>query len=826
MRKMILLVPIILMLPILVAAEDTHLNNLNGISGMVVQLRSETPLIGAHVILLRDGENITGTATDDKGEFILENIAPGKYRLQISYIGYEDYVREIDVNEQRILELHVELRISTIAMSPLEILGESYSHYEDVAGTVTMFDKVAVRAIKPVGTQELLEMVPGVNGFADDGIGNSRISIGIRGLNPRRSSRVLVLEDGAPIQPAIYVYANMYYNPPAERIDRMEVIKGSGAIRYGPQTMGGVVNYLTSRPRQNFGGQLQFTGGNNGYNSLFGELGGWGTKRIKPELQLLVKRGDGFRDNNDFEQYNTTFKLNILPDSKKTIYLKANVNYEDANATYTGLTEYSFRNSPLFNPKENDNFKVFRSSVDLIYTNQISTRFGSESKVFFSYFDRRWWRENDIFVRAAQFESGIVEPTFPDQVGDLIRIGNGRDNFGILRKFYVAGVEHAYTLRHGLAGKESSLEIGGRIYWERFIDDKKIGDSPDARDGIYFIPPEDEDGNPTIVGQSQHYETTALAGFVNEKIQLGKLAVSPGIRFEIFEQERIDRLRGSIYQDKTTAVLLPGIGLNYDLGSMRVFAGIHRGFTPPSSGTLRIGNFGDQVVAGGLDLEAEKSWNSEIGIRGSLPALIFEVAAFNVAIEDLVAAGRGTAFKNLGQVTTRGIEVGGSFRANAVSGLLPEINISYAYLDTEIISGRIESAVLAGGVEVDIAGNELPYSPRHTLTVGLAKDLGFGLTFRADMRYVDDVFTDFENVDRTFNRGDTGPIPGYTIVNTSTSYRINSTWEFFAVAKNILDEIYIGSRLHSNPGQKDASLSSGILPGPRRQVNAGFRYTF
>ena len=89
--------------------------------------------------------------------------------------------------------------------------------------------------------------VAGINGFSDDGIGNSRISIGIRGLNPRRSSRVLILEDGVPIQPALYVYPNMYYNPPADRIDQIEVIKGSGTILYGPQTMGGVINYFTKR---------------------------------------------------------------------------------------------------------------------------------------------------------------------------------------------------------------------------------------------------------------------------------------------------------------------------------------------------------------------------------------------------------------------------------------------------------------------------------------------------------------------------------------------------------------------------------------------------
>ena len=247
----------------------------------------------------------------------------------------------------------------------------------------------------------MLEHIPGVNGYADDGIGNSRISISVRGLNPRRSSRVLILEDGVPIQPALYVYPNMYYNPPAERIDRLEVIKGSGAINFGPQTMGGVINYFTRRPRNEFGGSLKMTGGENGFVSLFAEVGGSKNQKLKPEIQLLYKKGDGFRQNNGFEQLNSTIKLNFLPSLNKNIYLKSNLNYENSNATYTGLTKWSFENDPKFNPKENDNFKIFRASLDLIQSERLSSVLSKNTTAFTSYFDRRWWRENDIFILAS-----------------------------------------------------------------------------------------------------------------------------------------------------------------------------------------------------------------------------------------------------------------------------------------------------------------------------------------------------------------------------------------------------------------------------------------
>ena len=68
----------------------------------------------------------------------------------------------------------------------------------------------------------------------------------------------------------------MYYNPPSDRIDRLEVIKGSAAIKYGPQTMGGVINYFTKRPRNDFGGRFKVKAGENGFASFFSEVGGFG----------------------------------------------------------------------------------------------------------------------------------------------------------------------------------------------------------------------------------------------------------------------------------------------------------------------------------------------------------------------------------------------------------------------------------------------------------------------------------------------------------------------------------------------------------------------
>ena len=54
------------------------------------------------------------------------------------------------------------------------------------------------------------------------------------------------------------------------------------------------------------------------------------------------------------------------------------------------------------------------------------------------------------------------------------------------------------------------------------------------------------------------------------------------------------------------------IGANYALGGYYLFAGVHRGYTPPSSGTLRVVNFGadtagqEQCEDGGVNPKSHR----------------------------------------------------------------------------------------------------------------------------------------------------------------------------------------------------------------------------
>ena len=759
---------------------------------------------------------ITGIS-DEQGLIEQLDLNPGLWTLQIRKIGYKTKVVEKEIKEGMNI-LNISLFASELTLPSVEVIGVRTNDYRKRTGSSYKLSKDQLERIAPIGTQEALEYIPGINGFADDGIGNSRINVGIRGINPRRTSRTLVLEDGIPIQPALYVYSNMYYNPPVERVENIEVIKGSSSIVYGPQTMGGVINYITSRPREEFGGRVSLVGGSNRYLCSMIEMGGFGSKKFRPEVQFLYKSGDGYRDNNAFTQYNGTYKMLFLPNKNRKIYVNLNANYEQSNATYTGLTEYSFENTPFFNPKNNDEFTVQRYGLNIIQQRKIKSNLEENTKLYFNYFDRDWWREHDMFTSAADYADGDyneIPLSETPNVSDLIRVGNGQSNFGILRTFIVGGLEHQYLLKHKFNDSLSgAFNFGGRIHFERFIDNAGTGSAPDARTGTYY--------------RANNYETYAYSFFAKEEFNFGSFILSPGFRVECFEQEMVNRLNMNRLYDATTLTFLPGVGFNYRMKSWNFFGGIHRGMTPPSNGTLLTLNFGetDSTDFEGLQLKSETSINYEIGIRHNSKILNGEITGFYMNIEDMIAAARGTAFTNLGMVSSLGFEGAVQLTLSNLNPWLPDLFSNYTFLQTEVHDGILTYSAISDTIIPDVSGNQLPYAPNHNLLVGFNYRIKKVVEIMFNYKYVSKCFSDYENIDYSFNRGDTGPIPAYWLFNGSVNVRFKNNFRFYVTVKNILDKVYIGSRLHSHPGLKYASSSSGILPGAGRQINIGFSYKF
>jgi Fe(3+) dicitrate transport protein len=131
---------------------------------------------------------------------------------------------------------------AVVRLAPVEVtaLGGTL---REAGGAVHVLRPTGAEGARALSAGDLLRRVPGVHVQDEDGVG-LRVNVGVRGLDPRRSSRVLLLEDGVPVHLAPYADPTAHYQPPPDALERIEVITGAGQVLHGPQTVGGVVNYV------------------------------------------------------------------------------------------------------------------------------------------------------------------------------------------------------------------------------------------------------------------------------------------------------------------------------------------------------------------------------------------------------------------------------------------------------------------------------------------------------------------------------------------------------------------------------------------------------
>ena len=196
------------------------------------------------------------------------------------------------------------------ALPGVEVSGNSIlpSNIENLPGSSNVLTREDLDKREPFSILELVREVPGLHVVSEDAAG-THLNIGLRGLNPRRSSRTLLLEDGAPtVFFAPYGDPSAHYSTPLERLERVEVLKGSGQILYGPQTLGGMINFVTKPvPRDGFEGSAKLSVGNEGYRGAHLNLG-TGSEQGGIMIDLLKRQGDGIRAQHEFDVQDVTIK--------------------------------------------------------------------------------------------------------------------------------------------------------------------------------------------------------------------------------------------------------------------------------------------------------------------------------------------------------------------------------------------------------------------------------------------------------------------------------------------------------------------------------------
>ena len=238
-----------------------------------------------------------------------------------------------------------------------EIIGTSPAALEHIPGSGRVVTQESLSQNRRLSINEALREVPGVNVRDEEGLG-IRPNIGIRGLDPSRSRKIHIMEDGVPIMLMPYGDPSAYYFPPVFRFDRIEVLKGSGQLLYGPQTIGGVMNLITRMPPRTPQGNVELRGGNlNYFNTHFDYGGTWGKSGYLADYTHFQSDSPRFT-NNRVKVDDFTFKTVQELSDRTTILAKFNYYREDSGVGYQGFTEadWALRGRDRKTLFTNDNF--------------------------------------------------------------------------------------------------------------------------------------------------------------------------------------------------------------------------------------------------------------------------------------------------------------------------------------------------------------------------------------------------------------------------------------------------------------------------------------
>lgn len=660
-----------------------------------------------------------------------------------------------------------------VMMPRIDVIGAPESLAADNPGSVAIVTKKEIEETQPLSVQDALRKVPGIHAVETEGYGfYPRITI--RGIGSDMSRKVLLLEDGAPIALGPYTDPSAYYSPPIERMERIEVLKGSGSLRFGPSTIGGAVNYITRQPTAKPGGMVDLKVGSQNFKSVMGEYGGAVGDGLA-SVSFLRKEGDGFR--------NMPFKLDdLVLKGGRAIgdnqFLGAKfTNYQfNANNTYLGLTQKEFDADPKLNRAKNDLMDLSRRSMDINHEYVISPTASLKTLLYYNQATRNWWRENFAFNAI----TGVNDMKGQEQ--------------GRLRDFEVMGIDSRLNFTHQAFGIKNETELGVRLHTEEMTN-RRTNNAPA--------------GSRTVTASLREDDTRkadALAMFAENRFHVsGRVTVTPGVRVESYTQKRDIRAWNSLPVNTQTETrnteVVPGIGAIWKLApDTSVFTGVHKGFAPPRVQDA-VSDTGTAV-----NLDAERSTNYEIGARGKWNKGNYEATAFrldfqNQLVSQTESGGAGSQQTNAGKTLNQGIELAGDVELGGGFSL----GGNYTWLPT----AKLASSRMIGGV--DRNGNRLTYAPEHLVNASLNFRQG-PMQIGLAANYVSSQFADLENTEAGSANGMAGRIDARTVLDLTGSYQIAKGTRVYGAVKNLTDKKYIASR-----------APEGIFTGAERSVQIGVK---
>lgn len=632
----------------------------------------------------------------------------------------------------------------------------------------------------------------------------SLLSLSYRGIgDPHEAQNLLVLKDGVPFVLDPFGYPSVYYAPPFESVDRLELVAGGSALLYGPQPSG-ILNYVTHAPdrRSAVSGTTQHIVGSNNLYSTFSTLEG-GVGRVGYQATFDHRSGDSFRArNSDFALNGGTVRLQF--DASASSRFTLDVDAYDADFGEPGGLTLASGPGRLNYPADRnqaqllfDRVRLERTAAILGYEHETADA-SLSARAWVSRFSRFSKRENGqgfgtIATGATTVGAGPGALVFADS------------NTVTLHEYYTLAAEVRARRDGRLLGAASRTTAGFTALQVESPITNRIGLTRDA------------DTGPRVSRAVR--ESRYAAAFAEQSLQWGRFTLTPGVRLDFLRQSIVEEENlaktlqptptplGRQRDDELTPLF--GLGATWALPrDAQLYANASTAYKPKT--------YADAVPTGGTDtvsgdLASAHVANYELGYRGRpAPGVWFDASAFLVDYDDRF--GRvGSSLRNVGRSHNLGLSLATEIDLWRVLTGNERHSLAW-HANAQLLDARFVSGPLEGRVP--------QYAPDRMLRTGLTYRLPGRVKLAFMVTHLSEHFADDAN---TRTAGADWLIPAYTVADVTAEVY---AWRGQLAGRPAALAVLAGVNNVFNRDYYSRVRSNGIDPAAPRNSYLGLRLEF
>ncbi|MBL7872041.1 MAG: TonB-dependent receptor [Cyclobacteriaceae bacterium] len=665
--------------------------------------------------------------------------------------------------------------------------------------------------------RQVMSKVPGIFVWESESSG-IQIGIASRGLSPNRSWEFNVRQNGYDIAADPYGYPEAYYNPQLQSVQRIEIVRGHGAIQYGPQ-IGGMINYILKNGSE-FSKPFQFetfqTIGSNRLFNSYNAVGGK-TKKVNYYAFFDHRSGDGWRENNQFKSNTGSGTITYKVSERFSITSEVS-RWETLSQQPGGLTDDQFAQNPQQSLRSRNWFNLvwLTSAVTADYKIRDDQRLNVK-----------------LFGINATRNSIGFNPSGGILVPDAISPSTGEYNPRTIDvdRYQNFGMEARYLISYNLGNQQSNLSTGMRLYSGNTF---RYRGGVGSRGTDFDINRE----SGTSWTSDIDYQSGNAALFAENLFQLtDKLIVVPGIRYEYLTAEASGYSGVSNGnpinlqpQIRSHGFVIGGLGVEYAITQTTSFyANATQSYRPVQFADLTTPPTTDVIDP---NLTDARGLNADLGYRGTVKNFLkFDVSGFYLDYSNRVGTIRqqnpdGSFYNfrtNVGGSRSQGLELFAEynlFRSLAINTRFGELEFfaSYAYNDARYNNFKVVTVVNNALQETNYKDKKVEYAPEQIFRTGVTYSWKM-VSATLQQSYTDKVFTDANNTETPTANGQNGLIPAYTIYDITLAYQGKTGFSVKSGINNLSDSNYFTRRAGGYPGP-------GVLPSDGRTYFLTVGYVF